>query len=1654
MSSILRCFVLCCFVAISFISLQAQLVVEGDTLYGNEWINYDQSYYKIKVADDGIYRIPTETLLTAGIPADVRGDQIQLWYMGEEQRIYVSTDGPMQPNDYIEFYGQRNRSQLDRYLYEDPERMLNPAFSLYSDTSAYFLTWQPGSNAMRLTTVENNLSGTLPSKEVAYLHREKVIRSDAAFLDAENGQGIALSTFEQAEGFATRGIEDAMFNLAADHVTDVDHIPIHLRFRLTGNSPRHDIDINWNNRLLTKLGFSGTALIDSTIMLSAGDVKAKNVLNAREQGSGAKMNISTIELSYPHAFDFADRASAQLELIDVRDGAYLELENFAGQAPPIVYDLNGNHRLVASREEAVVRIHLPSGPVNRQVLVVDIDLALQIVNKIEEVDFQDLSNSDASYVIISHQALRNDGKGQDWVQNYAEYRQSTLGGNHNTQIITIDQLVNQFAYGVHLHPYSVKNFTNFIYKYWSNPQFIFLIGKGVNYARARNDRLTYTYLPVFGSPGSDNVMTSRGRSSTPLIPVGRIAVRHASQIASYLAKVKKLEEQIANAPRTLADRGWMKRGIHLAGGNGPGERNSILSSLDRMSTIVAEDSLGIKVSTFEIASNDVLDGSANEDAQALVDDGVLIKSYFGHGGINLTQFQIIEDPFFLKNQDRYPFMFALGCNTGNIFVSDVSLSESNVLIPDKGAIAYIATSGLGVLFALDDFGSTLYRFMGERFYRKPVGKAFQSTIRSKDGSINSSVKALTHQLTFHGDPAIVLSRDRFPDYVLDPASVVFDPSIIDRALDSFAVTFNLVNIGNNQGDSVTLRISHRTPTNIILPPQTTTVHATTSCQQVSINLPTPDSINLIGANRLLVEIDPESALVEEPGGKSNNQLQSNDGTLGIPFIIAESGIQPLFPPAYAISNKKEISMVAQTLDPIEPPGDYIFQIDTTATYDSPLLVSETLTHRSGIISWSPSVQALPNTVYYWRARRAQSDTIVWMQSSFTFAPDERTGFDQRHYYQFLDNELQGLLFDSVSRQSLFEPSFNDFELKIQAKSGGLGGGGFVNGRRWSDFYRGDISQGITFVVNYPLDSFGFVFNPNPGLYNSVNKRASPIAAFPFPTNTPEQRKYITDFIEDQIPEGAVAFAYTTQANPDLQLNIDDWQADSLAFGKNLFNVFEEMGATKIRSLATGGMRPYLLVFRKGKGVIDEILSSAPEDTIQYRFAIQKASIRGSMKSVRIGPAANWGELETDILLSTGDVTSTTIYGEGLAGSSTLLETVSGGNLQFDLSSIDATQYPYLRLQTLMTDYTNHDAADFNHWTVFYEHLPDLAFDFDGSLFSSCDTILGQSQLSLTIPISNYSPQHWPDSFDLQLSISDGTNQEISKIFRVPPVESGATVSIPINLSIEELTGQLLLTAIINPDGLEKEQYAQNNTLAKCYVRPDDDLAPILEVLFGGKRIMDGELIAAQPDILISLNDENTTSLLVDSALFDIYYIDPMGERVQVDFYAPEITFTPATDSNNIATVRYEPTFDKEGDYQFFVNARDNNNNKAGESAYNVHFKISNEQSLGDLLPYPNPFTTHCRFLYTVHGSIIPESISIRIYTLSGHVVKEITPGEIGPLQVGSNLTDYVWDGTDNYGDKLANGVYLYKVISESDIKNKQTAGAFFEKGLGKLTILR
>ena len=98
------------------------------------------------------------------------------------------------------------------------------------------------------------------------------------------------------------------------------------------------------------------------------------------------------------------------------------------------------------------------------------------------------------------------------------------------------------------------------------------------------------------------------------------------------------------------------------------------------------------------------------------------------------------------------------------------------------------------------------------------------------------------------------------------------------------------------------------------------------------------------------------------------------------------------------------------------------------------------------------------------------------------------------------------------------------------------------------------------------------------------------------------------------------------------------------------------------------------------------------------------------------------------------------------------------------------------------------------------------------------------------------------------------------------------------------------------------------------------------------------------------------------------------------------------------------------------------------------------------------------FVFTLTGSEVPQQMKVTVYTITGNVIREVFLSELGNLHIGNNITQFAWDGTDQYGDKLANGLYFYKVETILDGKHMDHydngTDNYFKRGIGKMYLMR
>src|SRR3982750_123416 len=135
-------------------------------VYNNEWIRYNQTYYKFKVGKDGLTRIPQSVLSASGL-GTAPAEQFQLLRNGVQVPIYTSVpSGVLTSSDFIEFWGKMNDGTTDKQLYRSAGYQLNDKWSLLTDSASYFLTVNPNTaNNLRLQNTLNNVAAnTLPAE--------------------------------------------------------------------------------------------------------------------------------------------------------------------------------------------------------------------------------------------------------------------------------------------------------------------------------------------------------------------------------------------------------------------------------------------------------------------------------------------------------------------------------------------------------------------------------------------------------------------------------------------------------------------------------------------------------------------------------------------------------------------------------------------------------------------------------------------------------------------------------------------------------------------------------------------------------------------------------------------------------------------------------------------------------------------------------------------------------------------------------------------------------------------------------------------------------------------------------------------------------------------------------------------------------------------------------------------------------------------------------------------------------------------------------------------------------------------------------------------------------------------------------------------------
>lgn len=1649
-----------------------------DTLFGNEWIQYDQQYYKMLVAEDGVYRVNKSTLEDAGVPLNnIDGTEFQVLYMGQEVPVFTSSEGSFDDQDYIEFYGKKNRSELDYHLFANPEEdMMNPRYSLYTDTSAYFLTWNTDNSADRYTDTNNDLTN-LPVKETSYLEELWMDFSDRHSKEYGN-QTVRNSYFETAEGFATQYKKTQSEELNPTNPDLESGISANLYVRYATDFGGGTNSGNGVHNQTIKINGEQVA-VDETFRFNViehdfpiANAALEDPIEISFEGSVSnqdKQAIANLKLTYPRLFNFENEALKYFKIGNSTGVKYLEIEDFDNSGEIVLYDLTNKIRIIPTEEGGVLKISLPPSATERELVLVS-TAGIKSIANISSVNFVNYLNHESDYFIVTHPKLNQpDNQGVNQITEYVDYRSSSEGGEFSPLVIDINQLYDQFSYGIMRHPISIRNFAQKLRKEENLPEYFYLIGKGREYQTYRKaadianvDDLPLL-VPTFGYPASDRMLLSDNLKATPVTAIGRLPVSTTEDLRIYLDKVKEFEGNVNNAS-TLEDRAWMKRIIHLGGGGVLSEQTIIRNHLIAMENTIENSIFGADVRPFYRTNTNAVEVSTNEQIFENINNGVSILSFFGHAGANSFDYNIDNFDNF-NNKGKYPIMFAMGCSIGNIHTSFKAVGERFVFgHEDKGMIAFVASSSFGFISSLRVQMDKTYDLMGNEMYGESIGNIMREVTRLNDTPNN----ILTQQNTLNGDPALRFNPFEGPDVLVDAASVKFNPNNIHTDLNSFDFSFDVVNIGKGLEDSITIKIEQQLPNNQIETPLVTRVKTPLNRTTLTYSMPIYGKPS-VGLNNMMVTVDTQNELAESPApaAEMNNELRSSLGELGIPFFIQDNGIETAFPPEFAIVNEQTVTLIASTSNALAPERKYIMQFDTTENFNSSFLQQQESTQIGGLFKWQPSVTLENEQVYYWRVSPdslSELSGFVWDESSFVYLTEYEEGWNQSDFGQWERNNFEDIMLSESGDSFQFILDLVDISIKNKVWEALDKPLFTVLGNAIASPWPWTIDAGVQMIVINPVD-FGWLtpVNGSP-LYGSASVGTDP---WVFSTSTMEERNNLIDFLENGIPDNYYVVFYTIQKNYDAVLNVEYWAGDStLQMGKNLYNVLEGFGASKIRELEEKGSVPYAFVFQKGQNVLDEAIANDISSLATVNVAIPRLFKEGSFYSTLIGPAKSWDNLYWDIVGE--NINDNDSFNISLSGINVELniDTVLFDKIEeneFSLTNINANDFPFLRLNFYAKDEVERSVVNLEYWRITHQGIPELAVNPASEFEFYRDTLQEGEYFKVRYAIENIS-NHNADSLLIEYSIANDQNEISTQSDRVEPIEKfGGTVA-EFSMDTRGMSNVQNILVEINANDDQEELTHINNFINGQFFVERDKRNPILDVTFDGMHIMDGDLVSPEPVIVVNLEDENKYLELADTALFrlSIQYPEEAEPR-RISLESEAIVFYPAVlneeGDKNEARIEYSPTLEVDGIYSLIVEAQDATGNESGDLRYRIGFEVINKNMISSILNYPNPFSTSTRFVYTLTGNNPPAFFKIQIMTVSGRIIREITQDEIGPLKTGTHTTEYAWDGTDEFGDKLANGIYLYRVTAQ---KNDGTefeaietgADKFIKKGFGKMVLIR
>ncbi|MHB8579643.1 MAG: C25 family cysteine peptidase [Ignavibacteriaceae bacterium] len=1666
------------------------------------WYTPSKSYYQIYLKKKGVYRITYEQLSAAGtILYNVLISKLELINEGEQVPIYVSdynNDGIFNEGDFIEFVGSPPKSTqyAESNIYNTENVYF---FSAGADSTGLRYIEKDGSPKQWDYTFQTNYTKLHFEKDSLYenLGYAGDDKKDFWLWDKVSGQnGSIQHSFE----FHFDGLK----NLDPDSTQIKLKVQLQGLTTNSGCPADHKAYINITNQPISSIAWLGqnTAIFEKTISLSKGGIQlypTGNIMQVQVNGDACSLSSTDeIAVNWFDIFYWRDNRA------DTNHIEFSSLPNITGKVRYWTWSfIRDSIKIFIPQKNVIIKNALISHdqynsaffadsvtfPVDYFCVGYDYFLSPDSITKSVQSDLRNTSNG-ADYIIISHPDFKS------VAERLANFRNNNFPDssitNPRIKIVYTNQIYNEFSNGL-LDPYAIKNFVSYTFSNWQKPSpaYVVLLGDMSHDYRHLLSTSRQSFVPsipyysyTLGESVSDNMIVAVTDSIHPGLAIGRLS-------CETVAEGNVLVDKLINYPQDNS-KPWKQNMLLLSSGLSQADEDNL--GLNDASVELEQNYLipngfySTKVMRYSNRPEYLQFQGTGPEIRNKINEGAALVNYYGHGGGYQWDLSFLNDDIYLLNNGgRLPVILSVTCYTAHFDDQDV-FGEQFSKVPGKGCVGFFGNVGL-TYWGVGTFVDNL--IFDEIFNKKNylTGKVFQfaKNIMPAIG-YNSSQIAL---LTYLGDPVLKLALPDKPDFSVSSDGISFGKvnAIIN---DPVQIKINIQNLGVSfPSDSVTIQLFIESSDTTY---QLGEKKLGSFCLEDSTLFTWIPQIP--GTYSFTVKVNEENIILE---------LDHTDNIAKNSIIVYNLQNPNIISPVdgFTSQNSSIEFRIADIGYFLSHPMNYFIQIDTNINFNNPV-ISSSISPSLGLVLWKSPPLPKGIYFWRSRIYNGQDSSGWSVPRTFSILNSIQNGYFVQgkqfvmfnHYNMNIsdsgltlntvylppkplnNNLLEDIIItpsilDSIGMTSitsdgtyLYTGNIWYYALKYNRQGCskiyrfGTGLNGTVKGR----FY-GTLPNFFSPIKNsmfYLNDGFIYVADGEP--YSLLK-----VDIYSGDTTRIFLKDGLLNWDNAKIQNGA--FYLSADSNYVYNLTVKDTSGNN-HYVLRTFNPKNNWSLSKPDIylsgssysgfssffVADGFIYPYenyesgfIRRIRISDGVLEEewisftpfqnyyawcydavnnlIYSSVYSNkSVTPKISIFKGKYldaTGSIATSEIGPAAAWNSLDFNVV----NRDNLSHFKVALIGKNSLTNQWDTLKTNFmpplNIGNIDSQKYNFIKLGFNFWDssFTSTSPVNLKSVSVNYTSLPEISLLKDEMKLSQ-DSVIQGVPVNMELRLHNYGLSN-ADSVKVGLFLN---SNNLPFFLKTIPIPSDSAIEISATIQTANLLSSNIIyaTAVLSSG----EFYTFNNSASKNLFIIRDSVIPSISITFDGKEILNGDIVSSKPTVDISL--KNNDALQVDTSIFIISF-----DGSPFNFSGTDVKYTSVSYPDAHSEIRWTPAL-ADGKHSISFKVRSPSGNYFDSLAQTLEFYTSNQADIQNVFNYPNPFNDNTNFTFQLTGTNVPEEFSIKIFTVAGRIIKNINVPQPN-LHIGFNKIN--WDGRDENGSILANGVYFYKIT----IKNNGSVKSVIQK---------